>query len=167
VAHRASLTWPAPYAVLDSLPRGGSPTDARTQIATLAYYYLIADPRRDFLMLYGGASPSSSWTQHWSQAVTYDVGQPLGSWSTFASGLDPENHALTYKVYERHYSNALVLYKPLSGNISGAAGTLDNSTATVHALGGLYRPLHADGTLGSAISWITLRNGEGAILVKA
>src|SRR5262249_46320856 len=36
VARRAALTSPPPYAVLDSLPTGGSPTDARTQLATLA-----------------------------------------------------------------------------------------------------------------------------------
>ena len=32
VAHRASLDTPPPYAVLDSLPTGGSPTDPRTQL---------------------------------------------------------------------------------------------------------------------------------------
>ena len=40
----------SPYVVLDSLPTGGSPTDPRTQLATLAYYYLLADPNRTFLM---------------------------------------------------------------------------------------------------------------------
>src|SRR5262249_39587671 len=32
VAHYATQTKPAPLAVLDSYPRGGSPTDARTQL---------------------------------------------------------------------------------------------------------------------------------------
>src|SRR5207237_1437076 len=49
----------------------------------------------------------------------------------------------------------------------GRAGTSDNATATTHDLGGAYRPLQADGTLGAAVTRITLRNGEGAILVKA
>ena len=39
-------------------------------------------------------------------------------------------------------------------------------TTTTHVLGGTYRPLNADGTLGAAITRIALRNGEGAILVK-
>ena len=47
----------APYLVIDSHPAGGSPTDARTQIATLAYYYLVADPDRTFLMFFGGSQP--------------------------------------------------------------------------------------------------------------
>jgi hypothetical protein len=56
IAHRANLQSPSPYAVLDSLPTGGSPTDPRTQIATLAYYYLLADPERTFLNFFGGTS---------------------------------------------------------------------------------------------------------------
>src|SRR5262249_61437982 len=49
VAHRATLTSPAPCAVLDSSPAGGATTDARTQLATLAYYYQVADPATTFL----------------------------------------------------------------------------------------------------------------------
>jgi hypothetical protein len=64
VARRAALQAPPPYAVLDSLPTGGSLTDPRTQIATLAYYYLLADPSRTFLDLFGGYAPASSWTLH-------------------------------------------------------------------------------------------------------
>src|SRR5262249_39542500 len=33
IAHRANLRSPAPLAVLDSLPTGGSPTDPRTEVA--------------------------------------------------------------------------------------------------------------------------------------
>ena len=53
----------SPYVVLDSYPAGGSPTDPRTELATLAYYYLLTDPRRTFLMFNGGYSPSSSWAE--------------------------------------------------------------------------------------------------------
>src|SRR5262249_13456287 len=47
--HREDLRTPPAYAVLDAMPTGGSPTDARTQIATLAYYYLLQDPKYTFL----------------------------------------------------------------------------------------------------------------------
>jgi len=167
VAHRDALTAPAPYAVLDSQPTGGSPTDPRTQIATLASYYLLANPVTTFLDFYGGYAPATSWDQHWSAAAAYDIGQPLGGWSPFASGTDPANSSLTYQVLQRAYSNALVLYKPLSANTNGSiAGTLADATATTFALSGVYRPLNADGTLGAAVTSITLRNGEGAILTK-
>jgi hypothetical protein len=60
----------------------------------------------------------------------------------------------------------LVLYKPLS-YLNGRTGTTDDATATVHRLNGNYRELHADGTLGPVVNSIRLRNGEGAILVRA
>jgi len=165
VARRSALA-PSPFAILDSLPTGGSPTDPRTQLATLAYYYLLANPATTFLDLYGGYEPNTTWSRHWIPAINHNVGQPLANWFTFASGLDPANRNLTYHVYGRQFGRALVLYKPLS-YASGVSGTLANTTATTHSLGGTYYPLHADGTLGSAVTSITLRNGEGAILIKA
>ncbi len=168
VAHRAGLQSPAPYAVLDALPAGGSATDARTQLATLAEYYLLADPSRTFLDPFGGDAPTTSWAQHFFPALTYDVGQPAGPWSLLASGLDPNDNRFTYRVYQRRYSNALVLYKPLSSTPnSSAVGATSSNTATYHPLGGTYRQLQADGTLGPAVTGVTLRNGEGAILIKA
>ncbi|HEY7314259.1 MAG TPA: Ig-like domain-containing protein [Gemmataceae bacterium] len=166
VAGRAALTSPAPYAVLDSYPQGGAPTDPRTEMATLAYYYLLADPNTTFLDYDGGFDTTGPWSQHWFPAMGSNIGQPLGSWSLFATGADPSNAALTYHIYQRSYTNALVLYKPLSyGN--GVTGTLADATATAQNLGGTYYPLQTDGTLGAPITSITLRNGEGAVLIKA
>ncbi len=163
VARRAASSG-APYAILDSLPAGGSPADPRTQLATLAYYYLLANPANTFLDFFGGYEPASSWTRHWVPAAAFNIGQPLGPWSLFASGRDPDNWALTYQGYRRQFSNALVLYKPLSfGN--NVTGTTSNNTATTFSLGRGYHPLNADGTLGPVVSSITLRNGEGAILI--
>src|SRR5262249_25865575 len=42
-----------------------------------------------------------------------------------------------------------------------------DATATTHSLGGSYYPLNADGSLGAPVTSITLRNGEGAILVQS
>jgi hypothetical protein len=167
VAHRAALTAPPPLAVLDSHPRGGSPTDARTQLATLAYYYLLADPDSTCLMFFGGFEPATSWKRHWCPAAAHDIGKPLAKWSLWASGTDPANEALKYRIYQRPYAGALVLYKPLSfGGWRGPAASLGDDTATTHDLKAEYRPLRADGTLGETVRRVTLRNGEGAILVK-
>ena len=84
----------------------------------------------------------------------------------FAQGKDPERTYLDYKVYQRGYDRALVLYKPLS-YLSGRTGTTSDATATVHRLNGNYRELRADGTLGPVVNWVRLRNGEGAIMVRA
>jgi hypothetical protein len=165
VANRAALAQPGSYAVLDSSPQGGAPTDPRTEIATLAYYYLLADPNTTFLDYDGGYDPSGPWSQHWFPAMNANIGQPTGSWSLFASGTDPSNTSLTYHIYQRSFTNGLVLYKPLSyGN--GVTGTTVDATATTESLGGTYYPLQADGTLGAPITSITLRNGQGAILIK-
>jgi hypothetical protein len=167
VAHRAGLQSPAPFAILDALPTGGSPTDPRTQIATLAEYYLLANPTNTFLDPFGGYAPATSWNQHFFGAINYNVGTPIGSWSLFASGLDPNDNRYTYRVYERQYSNALVLYKPLSSTQNNSSvGSTSNNTATWHPLNGNYRELQANGTLGPVVTSVTLRNGEGAILIK-
>jgi hypothetical protein len=168
VAAQLALGTPSPYLILDSKPTGGSPTDPRTQMATLAYYYLLASPSRTFINFFGGSETSTDWSRHWVQAATYNVGHPLGSWSLRESGADPESPSKTYRIYQRAYSNALVLYKPRSINFfTGAPGTLDGATDTTLKLNGTYRLLLADGTLGYPVTSVTLRNGEGAILIKA
>ena len=158
----------ATYLVLDSAPGGALPTEGnRIQLATLAYYYLLADPKRTFLNFNGGEAPASPWTEHWSKAVTVDVGAPVGDMKTFATGADPSNAALTYRVFSRQYANGLVLYKPLSYATGASEGTTGANTATVHQLGGSYKVVNADGTLGPVVTSLSLKNGEGAVLIKA
>ncbi len=164
--YRRQLTGGKAYEILDSLPVGGDPTDPRTQVATLAMYYTLADPNLSFLMMNGGNEPSSSWTRHFTDAVKFNVGKPKGSEYVYATGKDPSNTSLDYKVYARDYTNALVLYKPLAYT-KGMNGSTADSSATTVVLGGPYRQLRADGTLGAPISRVTLRNGEGAILARA
>jgi hypothetical protein len=125
----------------------------------------LADPESTMLMYNGGNETSTSWERHWIPAAAVDVGQPQGDWERFAEGQDPSNKQLGYRVYGREYDNALVLYKPLSYT-RNQTGTTENNTATTHQLNGTYRVLNADGTLGRTVTSITLRNGEGAVLMK-
>jgi hypothetical protein len=183
VARIRTLAKPGPWILFDSMSQQtlptaksatGSRSDPRTQLASLAYYYMLAD-ENSFLVPFGGESPPSPWgTDHWWPAIGFDVGTPAGDWKEFAAGVDPSwqagTPALNYKVYRRDFSKAVVLYKPLSFSTfqnknPQPFGPLDDSGATTHDLGGSYRPLNADGTLGEAITTIRLRNGEGAILV--
>jgi hypothetical protein len=167
VARRATLANPAPLAVLDSHPQRGNMTDPRTQLGALAYYYLLADPDTTFLVFFGGYEPATSWTRHWISAASYNIGRPRGRWSQRATGPDPSNPALSYRLYQREYDRALVLFKPLS-YARGTTATASNGdeTATRHDLGAAYRPLRADGSTGEPVTSITLRNGEGALLIK-
>jgi hypothetical protein len=167
IDRRHLLTKPPPLAVIDSHAQGGKQDDPRVLIGVLAYYYLLANPDTDFLMFFGGQDPNGAWAKHWTAAVAYDVGKPAGKWSEFATGPDPANKDLTYKVLQRTYSNALVLFKPLS-HVRGNRKPPDigEESATKLELKGSYRPLLVDGTLGSPVTSISLRNGEGAILIK-
>ncbi len=167
VARRLSLTSPPGLLILDTLSTGGSPTDPRTQIGALAYYYLLSDPNYTALMMWGGEEPASTWSRHWFAAIETNVGQPRGTWSQFATGRDPANTALEYRVYGREFDNALVLYKPLSRTVAVGTGTTADTSATIHQLNGNYRVLNANGTLGPVVTQVTLRNGEGAVLMRA
>jgi hypothetical protein len=167
VARRMQLTDPPGYLVLDSLSKGGSPTDPRTQIAALADYYLLADPDSTLFMTWGGEEPASAWSRHWFDAIAFDVGRPRSAVREFATGNDPANPALGYRVFARDYANALVLYKPLSYAAGLGTGTTADNTATTHGLNGNFRQLLADGTLGPVVSTVSLRNGEGAVLIRA
>jgi hypothetical protein len=187
IAHFQSIA-PGFKVVLDTMPNQISPdgksspvppSDPRLQIATLTNYYLLADPATTYLCVFGGYAPNTSWAAgHWWPAIAFDVGSPTGPMSVFAAGADPtatDLIPLTYKVFARQYSKALVLHKPVSFSgykhpittkaITTPYGPLDDSGATEHDLGGTFRPLNPDGTLGNALTRIRLRNGEGAILV--
>ena len=166
IENRRALSGGRAFEILDSLPSNGfDANDPRTQLATLAMYYMVADPDLSFLMINGGNEPSSGWERHWIDAIRFDVGRPAETWSVAATGADPSNARLTYEVYQRGYDNALVMYKPLAYT-RGETGTTANNTTTTHMLDGWYRPVNADGSLGSMVNRVKLRNGEGMILAK-
>jgi hypothetical protein len=135
-------------------------------MSALSYYYLLADPGATFLMTWGGEEPASAWSRHWFDAIAFDVGRPRGSWSEMTTGADPENTDLVYRVFRREYDNAVVLYKPLAYALGKGTGGTADATATTHELNGTYRALQSDGTLGPPATAVTLRNGEGAVLVR-
>jgi hypothetical protein len=168
VRSRLAADSPSPYVVLDTHPGNGfATTDPRVRSAALAYYYLVADPDRTFVMFFGGLNPSAAWADTWIPAVQTDLGRPLGDLTTVATGTDPANPALAYRVYGREYANARVLYKPRSYTLRAGTGTTGDDTATTHQLGGNFRLLASDGTPGPVVTSVTLRNGEGAILIRA
>lgn len=166
VKSRLGADSPPPYVILDTHPGTFATTDPRVRTAALAYYYLVGDPDRTLVMFFGGLNPSAAWPDTWIPAVRTDLGRPLGELTTFAAGGDPQNPALGYRVYRREYANAVVLYKPRSYTLGTGTGTTADATATAHDLGGSYRVLNADNTPGPVVSSVTLRNGEGAILLK-
>ena len=153
--------------ILDTYSGAVAMNDPRSQMGSLAYYYLLADPDKTFLMFNGGQSPAAPWQSVWVPAATVDVGKPTGAMTTWATGADPQNANLTYQVLRREYANAISLFKPLSYKLAAGTGTTADATATTHQLDGNYRRLNADGTRGPVITSIALRGGEGAVLMRA
>jgi hypothetical protein len=164
---RLASDSPSPYVIIDTHPGSGDIRTERLRQGALAYYYLLGDPDKTFLMFFGGHKPSAAWSQVFSEAATFDVGKPKGAMTTFATGTDPQNAQLNYRVYGREYDNALVLYKPRSYTLGRGTGTADDATGTVHQLNGRYRQLYSDGSLGQVVTSVRLKNGEGVTLVKA
>jgi hypothetical protein len=115
----------------------------------------------------------SNWA--WNPGAEFDVGQPAtippvtvdfeGHPNTkehwvFAQGMDPYQPALTYYVLARRFSNALVLVKMLP-----QGSVVDDRSITTHPLGGTFRVLQSDGTLGLTVTEARLRNNEALILI--
>lgn len=154
---------------------GPAGTD-RGKLLTLGLYYLIHNAHTYYMYESAGhahGSHVSTWA--WNPAVTFDIGQPDvipagkvdfdGKANTrehyvFATGSDPVINALTYRVYARQFTNALVLVKLLP-----AGSATDDTSITTHTLDGTYVPLLADGNMGAPITQASIRNNEALILI--
>jgi hypothetical protein len=134
----------------------------RDKMAGLAAYYLAMNDNVYFLSNENyGDDPRN----YWFEAIEYDIGRPAGSYNgVWATGSDPSNPSVTYKVFSRRFTKALVLFKPTP--VDYRSTNYFGLSATTHQLGAAYRRLNADGTLGDPITSITLRNWEGAILLE-
>jgi hypothetical protein len=149
----------------------------RGKLFTLALYYLVHNANTYYVYEtvshHNNSLHLSRWS--WNPAVEFDVGQPdqipagatdyAGTYPSnehwvFASGADPHRNDLTYHVLARRFTNALVLAKMLP-----AGSVIDNRSITTHALDGSYAVLQADGTLGEVVTYASLRNNEGLILI--
>lgn len=78
-----------------------------------------------------------------------------------ASGTDAARPK--YQIYTRNFDHALVVIRPQS---DWRPQIYADSTGIVVPLPSPMRPPRRDGTLGAAVSSVTLRNVEAAILFK-
>ncbi|HEX5131770.1 MAG TPA: hypothetical protein VFX92_04710, partial [Candidatus Krumholzibacteria bacterium] len=147
----------------------------RARIFTLGLYYLVSNLNTYYMYETLGPFGGDLKVWNWNPAVEYDVGTPVtipndiqdfeGRTGTtehwlYASGPDAYNPDLTYRVFARRFSNALVLVKIMpEGSVN------DDRSMTIHPLGGSYAVLQGDGTLGTVVTAATLRNNEAMILI--
>lgn len=95
----------------------------------------------------------------------YNYTAPAGGFICPLTGNDLTTYQnLGSVVYARQYTNGLVLMKERA--TWNNSDIWSDATRKTYSLDGYYRPVLADGTLGVAVNTVSLRNSEGAILVR-
>jgi hypothetical protein len=152
--------------MLTSYPRGNSPTNVqRAKLWELSSYYMAiptgSAARNVALQLEN--QWSKPYSSIWTKAQEANIGHPTGTRTQQAWGTDPlGNH---YILYYRDFDRARVVLRVQQGWTSQ---TYTDGTAIPVSLpsGERWIPLNADGTVGSTVTSIRLRNSEAAILLK-
>lgn len=136
----------------------------RARALELSMYYLAKDAANKlvyFDILGGWSAP---FVNQWNQVQEVDIGKPLGDRYVYSTGTDPNGKS--YTVYARSFEKALVLLRPKN---SYSTESYDDSTGVTFNLGANYRLVDVDGNnqlIYTALSQITLRNAEAAILLR-
>jgi len=145
----------------------GTVTQSEALYDNLAWYYITRGPNT-YLYQYHQApstyyldAATTVWDSlTWRGCMDYDVGASLGRYSALQSGTDPTGQS--YIVYQREYSNVLVLMRA-----RGAWNeNVTTQTAVTINLPTPYREVRVDGSLGPLSTTFSLRNGRGLILAK-
>ncbi len=146
---------------------------ARGRLVELASYYMArpTDPAKIDLVTHNLVNIwGRPFSEEWTKATETDLGQPRENRRVYQSGtlagLKTEwGRAWTYQVWGREYERALVLlHSPVEVDyyLYGEETAVTISLPSGHA----WHMLYEDGTLGPAITQVTLRNAEAAILIK-
>ena len=135
----------------------------RLKMVELANYYMVVGARPDRFALQLENTWSDPYSKLWLKAQEANIGHPRAARAVYARGTDPTGKA--YTVWSRDFDRALVLVRMAQG---WDAQSFSNATAVTVTLpaGQQWLPLKADGTLGAAVTKVTLRNSEAMIFVK-
>jgi hypothetical protein len=149
---------------MTSYPRGNSATNVqRAKLWELASYYLAIPTNAKLVALQLENQWSKPYSTLWTKAQEANIGYPRGTRVQKSIGTDPLGNR--YIVYTRDFDRALVVLRLQQGWNSQ---TYTDGTAITVSLpsGERWTPLNADGTVGTAVTSIRLRNSEAAILLK-
>ncbi|MCL5105173.1 MAG: fibronectin type III domain-containing protein [Armatimonadetes bacterium] len=145
----------------------------RARIHYLAFHYMGQQPYIYLGFRGFGYRDVWNWAPNefdWFAACEANVGNAVdGLYKAAKSGSDPTGQS--YTIYTRRYTNALIVCRPKInwnhdnyGDNTGVAFALPSYTTSSGATSNQYKPLRVDGTLGSAVTQVTLRQPESAIL---
>ncbi|MGB5107780.1 MAG: hypothetical protein WBP42_13815 [Candidatus Zixiibacteriota bacterium] len=146
-------------------------TTLRTAIYSNLCFYLAARSDSTWIFMrpssgnaYGAFLNPGFDTLAWIPAMEYELGWPAQHYQLAASGPAVDQSGGSYKVWSRQYPNGVVYIRPVDG-FDAKWGA--QSTPVTVSLGGSFRQLQHDGTLGTTVTQISLRGGEGAIMIPA
>jgi hypothetical protein len=146
-------------------PKGNYATSGeRMTMWELASYYMVVGQNPDGLYFHLLAPDwDTPLSDYWLPAIEANIGHPVGGRDDSRQGTDPTGQP--YTIYSRDFDRALVLIRAQRG---WGAQNYKDATAVEVALpsGETWFPLHADGTLGAAVTKVKLRNSESLILIK-
>lgn len=148
----------------NTYPRGNSATPAqRMKMWELASYYMVVSSTPQDLTLQLENSWNAPYSSLWLRAQEANIGHPISARVLASRGTDPLGQA--YALYTRDMDRALVIMRVNQG--WGSHLYTDGTAVTIPLPStDQWVPLNADGTLGSPVTSITLRNVEAAILIK-
>ncbi|HXT49226.1 MAG TPA: hypothetical protein VN717_11350 [Gemmatimonadaceae bacterium] len=147
-----------------SYPHGNSATSVqRAKLWELASYYMAVSASPKLLALQLENRWNKPYSTLWIRAQEANIGHPRAMRVQAKTGTDPEHNA--YIVYTRDFDRALVVLRLQQG---WGTHTYGDGTAIPISLpsGEKWIPLNADGSVGSPVTRIVLRNSEAAILLK-
>jgi hypothetical protein len=147
-----------------SYPRGNSATNVqRAKLWELASYYLAVTSNPKLIALQLENQWSKPYSTLWTKAQEANIGHPTAIRVQKSHGTDPLGNS--YIVYTRDFDRALVVLRLQQG--WGSQTYTDGTAITVPLPAGeTWIPLNADGTVGTAVKSIRLRNSEAAIMLK-
>jgi hypothetical protein len=156
-------TWGASVPVGYTAGNYASAMD-RYKMWRLASYYILKEPVGSSGLVYfdpsfasnNGTDPADDQTE-WILAYQFNIGQPSSVVTSAATG---SAAGCSYEIFQRQYTNALVLVRPQDGL---ACTTYGNTSGATVNLNRPMRVLQADGTLGSEVTSVTIRNAEAVI----
>lgn len=148
-----------------SYSRGNSATSVqRAKLWELASYYLAVPASPHLLGLQLENSWNKPYSTLWIKAQEANIGHPRAARVQSSHGTDPQGNV--YIVYTRDFDRALVVLRLQQGWSSHTYG--DGTVVSIPLpTGQKWLPLNADGTVGSAVTSVRLRNSEAAILLKS
>jgi len=162
------------YSMIHAQGKGGYDDLERQRVYSLATFYLTHG-QRTYYQFRRDVLPDQRFIDNWYAAIEYDIGQPLDPYYILHQEDDPSCPHDSYgiaRVYAREFERALVVSCPLphwdSAFTPSYSVALPSYEVGGAATSNRYRILHSDGSLDeNVIDSISLRNSDGAILIKA